>query len=393
VAGDHHEARARELGRELLEAEELEARRQVHEELDNLRSALVWALDRDNPDDVELGVGITAELAAQTACDMASGIGVWSELALPHAERSTPARRWSVRGAASYTATVWDGDPERAAAIARAALVEEIPSDSPALGLVYPGLGMALQYLEEWDELFATLERGEVDLAAIGAHPFWQANHQSTWSNFLATFGDLAQTRLRAARALEIARELQNPSALALALFSVAWGEWEERPEVALAAVQESIALTRAGAVDGAFGGALVTLARVSETLGDRRAWFEALREAIAYSHEVGDFTNLTYALYYAVQVFTAIGEHEVAAEVYGAAVLGRLRAMALSFGGREQERREHALSSMRNALGDDAFDAIAPRGAVADRDHVAALAIGVLDRRLAEVDEADNVD
>ena len=74
--------------------DELAVRRHLRAEMDNLRAAVTWALDRADPEDQEFGVRITVALVYETTQDRSSEYGLWAELAL---ERVT---RWPV-GASS----------------------------------------------------------------------------------------------------------------------------------------------------------------------------------------------------------------------------------------------------------------------------------------------------
>jgi hypothetical protein len=71
--------------------------------LDNLRSAVVWGLDRIAVEDQQTAVAIIACLAYE-AQTRATGIGRWAEQALPALEHSTPGHRSAVLGAAGAVA-------------------------------------------------------------------------------------------------------------------------------------------------------------------------------------------------------------------------------------------------------------------------------------------------
>jgi len=77
-----------------------------------------------------------------------------------------------------------------------------------------------------------------------------------------------------------------------LRLTPAAATNWEHDADGALAAVEESIALTHSGAVDAAYGAALVISARLRASSGDRVGVLERSRDAIDYSHRVGDHNN-----------------------------------------------------------------------------------------------------
>jgi hypothetical protein len=64
-------------------------------ELDNLRNAVTWALERDSSNDVELGIAIVAALASQ-AFHHEPTISTWAERASDHLEATSAARRATV---------------------------------------------------------------------------------------------------------------------------------------------------------------------------------------------------------------------------------------------------------------------------------------------------------
>ena len=106
-----------------------------------------------------------------------------------------------------------------------------------------------------------------------------------------------------------MAREIAHPSSVALAQFARGWILSERDPAAALAALEESVALSRAGAVDSAPGITLAFAARVSVAMGDLPRAAAALREAIVYSNEVGDEVNVAAALWEAIGFFRRHGE------------------------------------------------------------------------------------
>jgi predicted ATPase/DNA-binding SARP family transcriptional activator len=96
---------AERAGPGLLGPDELAWRTRESAELDNLRAAVTWALDRDEPDDIRLALRVVGALAAESRIDPATGIGAWAERALPHVEITAPPLRYAVTAAAaSYEA-------------------------------------------------------------------------------------------------------------------------------------------------------------------------------------------------------------------------------------------------------------------------------------------------
>jgi predicted ATPase len=74
----HFAAFAAEVGRGLRGRDELAWRRRMMDDLDNLRSAVVWGLDTDDEEDRQTAVAIVAWLAYE-AQTRGTGIGRWAE--------------------------------------------------------------------------------------------------------------------------------------------------------------------------------------------------------------------------------------------------------------------------------------------------------------------------
>ena len=121
---EHFAEFAEQAGAGLLGADELAWRPRAMAELDNLRSAVAWSLDREDPDDNELAVRIVAALSNEANSGRALEVGAWAERALPLVERTTAERRAAVLSAASWNA-ILGGDLELARDRSDAVLREE----------------------------------------------------------------------------------------------------------------------------------------------------------------------------------------------------------------------------------------------------------------------------
>src|SRR5207253_989015 len=86
---------------------------------------------------------------------------------------------------------------------------------------------------------------------------------------FAALAGDTARGHSYTRSALAEARDLANPTTLAIALFGFALAHWQDEPDQARDAIEESLALTEAGASDTIYADALELLARLERTSGD----------------------------------------------------------------------------------------------------------------------------
>jgi hypothetical protein len=234
-------------------------------------------------------------------------------------------------------------------------------------------------------EVAAACERA---LVAMETHPWDRSILLSVWSNHLTIVaGHDVEARAKADDALAIARGLRNPSALAFALFATAFVTQGSEPEVALAAVEESIALTRNGAFDGAYGAALVIAAWLHALAGDVTGSLRRAREAIEYSRLVGDLNNGTYALRDAVNTLAVHDEQVAAAEILGAIEGGVLQAIGVRTRGAESDRFEAGRQAVEAGLGAGEFAAAWSRGTAMSVDDVVTRATTALDRILAEME------
>ena len=65
-------------------SDELAWRSRIVTEIDELRSAVTWALDRDEPSDAEYAMRIIGALMAEAVRDHGAGVGPWAERAIGH---------------------------------------------------------------------------------------------------------------------------------------------------------------------------------------------------------------------------------------------------------------------------------------------------------------------
>ena len=94
-------------------SDELAWRPRMLTELDNLRTAVAWALDAEDQTDREARVRIVAGLSNEANAGSSLGVGSWAERALPFVDATTPERRAAVLSAASWNALL-GGDLELA---------------------------------------------------------------------------------------------------------------------------------------------------------------------------------------------------------------------------------------------------------------------------------------
>jgi predicted ATPase/class 3 adenylate cyclase len=375
-------------GRELVGRDELSTRKRVHLELDNLRAAVTWALDSATDEDVELGVGIIADLSWESTCDVASGLGAWAERAVQAARQSTPVRRRAVLGAAAFSHHQGRGEFAAARELAAEAVANEMVLGAPGGSIAETTLAMTHMAMGQLDDMRRVLTQTHRRLDDVGEHGFVRSALYSSAATMLLTMGEWEEAKREADAGLELARQVQNPSALALALFAFGWAISQEDPAGALTAYDESIALTRGGALDGAYGAALSQAALLRCRVGEDRRALEELREAVVYSHDVGDRVNFANAMNRGIEISGRLGSPELSATLAGSISTVLLESLMYELRDAELVAHEEVQTEVRAALGDDGYEAAKAHGASMSYDEVASYLIAELDRMLAAIDE-----
>ena len=214
---------AEEIGPALLGPDELVARQRCHAELDNLRSAFAWALDRDAAEEADPAVRIAAALAMESHLCVASGIGSWAFRAVERAEQAAPHLRHATLGAAAQFATACNGDLELAEQLARSAIRDGVPSDSRYVTLAHGVLAIVRASLGSYDEALSIMT-DSLEVARLAADPrFYESSAFSTRGMMLVSLGRHDEASSDAENALRMGRALRNPSNIALAQFVRGW--------------------------------------------------------------------------------------------------------------------------------------------------------------------------
>ncbi len=187
---------------------------------------------------------------------------------------------------------------------------------------------------------------------------------------FAALGGDAEAGHAFTRESLAGARELGNPTTLAIALFGYALAHWQDEPESARAAVEESLALTEAGASDTVYSDALELLARLERAAGDiERALHtteRSLREAIGVSNR----PSVLSSQWYFAEALGLLGrDPEVGAVLHGYTTRGADAPLMPAVRGREAQLHDQSIAAMRSALGGERFEQLAARGAAMDYD------------------------
>ncbi len=284
---DHYAAVAEETGLGLRGRDEFVWMRRLITDLDDLRSAVNWSLDRDDDADVEYTLRIVAALIRGVNADRRMALADWATRAAGRVDATTPARRASVLAAAATAHMLVLGDREHARVLASRVLDEPI-GPSYAGSMAYAILATAA--MNEGDvagaATWASNALSECEDLAID--DFELAGRYMTATVFEALGGDPNIARAHAELGLEAARRLGNPSQLAGMLWASGYALERQDPAAALRAFAESAALVRVGANDTNFGATLAHLATLRDQEGDHSGALRDLLEAVDYFERSG---------------------------------------------------------------------------------------------------------
>ena len=369
----------------LLGADEIVWRPRVGDEIDNLRAAVLFGLDSDDPAAVEYALRTIAALSVEGTMRRSAGIVTWAEQALPKLdEAATPAVKMSVFGAAAMAATL-RGEAARIQELANRALENGIVPEcrTPNMALVASclaqlGLGKPQDALE-----LAYSHIREMDRLASPLHEFDRANLRGTAAIWSVFAGEDARGRELAEESLAIADRIRNPSARAIALYAAGLTIEPEDPDEALRHQEESIALTRGGASDVVLTGALARAGFLRARGGDRPGALSALREAIAHAYDDADPPGTAGAIHLAALGAVALRDDDFACTLAGG-LRGALAPFLL-----ETPRDTHELGAQldaaRQRMGDQPFRDALARGQAMSYDELIGYALLELDRFIAD--------
>jgi hypothetical protein len=192
--------------------------------------------------------------------------------------------------------------------------------------------------------------------------------------------GDRAAARRPAMEAVEVARKVRNPALSAEAFFAAALAVSPSEPETALMLIEDSLALTRAGASDQMLGDALMLAGVIRARNGDLPAALAALQEAIVQQHASGSRLFLGITLRVAAVMLAQFGQAGPAAVLAGA-VSAHFPASVLALPQDARMAIDEARSLARRTLGEAAYNAALGRGASMDEDEVVGYAVGEFQR------------
>jgi predicted ATPase len=391
LAGDADEFRRRhaqyyarfaeEAGVALCGPDEFSWRQRVDTERDNLRAAVLWALDRDDGDhgDAVLALRIIAALAWESLRDPSGGIGVWAERAFEVAVRSSASERSAVIGAAAYQAS-YLGQHELVGSMAATALHDDLDTAST---------GSALADFSLWTSLYSSGKQTAADRVGIeaiqrlersGTDRFGLVMLQAAVAYYAVADDDFTTARAAAQSALELARQMENPSAIASALLNLARANQHDDPIGALDAFEQVIALGRAGAMQIIIGPALLGVARLRSRMQNPRRALEALYNALDYSDHVGYRPIVVEILGPSAEILLRVGQFELGTVLAGSLLEGALPAINASS---QRVHLENAMDAARDALGDQEYQRLFAEGAAMSYEEVLEFALNHVNNAL----------
>jgi predicted ATPase len=381
---EYFAAFAQRVGPLLLGAEELTWRPRLNVELDNLRAAVGWAIERDTDDDRELGLRIVASLSREAVLDRGSGIGGWAARAIDATRSSSSPWRPTVMVSATYDA-FHRGDLDLAEQLAQEAFDATRSSDPPMAAWAQMGRANIAASRGNLDEALAILD--DVASWLPDASVYDRHTIHSVIALYTSLTGDRDRALASARIALEAARSLGQPSALALALYAQGMVLAEVDVESAVSYCEQSIELTEQGASDVVFANTFGTLALMSARVGDVGEALRAARMSLAYAHSIGDRPPMIGTLHTASQLLATIAEPERFAILAGGILDGWFKPMSNIIPERDRLPRS-ALADVEGTLGADRYRTARRRGAAMTYDELIALVLAELDAALAGLEE-----
>ena len=349
-------------------------------EVDNLRAATSWALDAAAVGDVALGVGILAGLIGEAIFRPSSGFCSWATAGLARVDDLDGARGAVLLGLAALDA-YYLGRFEHAMVLGGQAIAE---SNISRAALVVALESVCLSALARGDAVGAleVLAEGRERLDA-GAAGDWVTVGPCLFAVWIAHgTGDHATATAQAQLALARARQIGAPSLLAVSLCTYAWGVCEDDPDDGLAAAEESIRLTEAGAGDIGYSGASQVAAMLRAARGDHAAAAGAMRAAVDRDARAGQRTLIGIDVTFAALVLAGVADTCQAAATLAGAVTGPELGFSLAFlTPYQRERYEHGLTKAAAVLGTRRYAAAQHAGAAMTYDQVVAYTVEQLDR------------
>jgi predicted ATPase/class 3 adenylate cyclase len=384
---------AEEAGPGLVGPDEPVWRARENAELNNLRAAVIWALDRADPDDVSLALRIVGALAHEAIDNPAAGIGSLAERALPHVEITSPQLRYAVTAAAALHQQNL-GNYHDAQELAQQAIGDGVPPAAPAPADAHATLAISTVLLGDAQGAL-TIAR---DAAQWLDHDY-PGSPAAVLGHVLvaimaAAAGDPI-ARPKAELAVRHARAIGNPTALAGALYAYGMALEADDRFTALAAFDESIALSRQSASPSiVLAAALVEAAGIRVRVGDLPHAARDLRAAIERDHQAGTRSSIYVGVWWGIEILIGFDHLDQAAVFDGIAGTGlpaehRAVTVGPGVGERELADQRAAVASARATYGPEHYDAAFQTGATMTYDQAVEYTLQVLAAVINETNDA----
>jgi predicted ATPase/class 3 adenylate cyclase len=372
---EHYAVASREVGEGVVGPDHMLWVGRLRADVDNLRAAVAWALERDNADERELALRILAPLEEAARGYPNMGLGVLATQAISTAETSPPELRAPVLTMAAYHE--WNQGRTENAIV----LVREAQRDGVVAATVEPFAPYAAAVVFEMaagnpaqSVKIANDTRAELDTVD---NLYSQATFLGTIASFESMAGQFDQARADGERALELARRSRNLAVIATSLHGTAWALQRDEPVAALAAAEEYIDRYREfGTGPGATGSALALAGGLRARLGDDTGALEFLQEAVRLARDQGSRPQIAAALDWSLSPLLRTGRADVAATFLGALTDGPLADVGNWPG--VATARSHSLERARKQHGDQTNTGLA-RGAAMNYDEIVEYAIAHL--------------
>jgi predicted ATPase/class 3 adenylate cyclase len=363
---EHYAALAGRAGPELAGPAQLDWQPRIRAERDNLQAAVTWAL-ASGGQARPLAFRIVAALAGFAITSPGTAAG-WADACLAQIGECPPELRGMVLAAAAWSA-FWAGDLPLVQRRAEDALQDPAVGDPLSLGLLRIALAQTYT-LTGQPERGARIARQARQEAAEQGIEILVGNFLAAEAMAWTRAGDYAAARQPAMEAVEVARRVQNPSLSAFAFTAAAGTIWPGDRQTALRLIEDSLALTRAGAFDPFLGIALAWAGFIRAQTGDLPGALAVLQEAMAQQHADGNRLLLGSTLQAAAVVLARLGQAEPAAVLSGA-YSANFPPGITPVHQDETMGIGEAQSLARRALGEAAYSAALARGAAMDDDEV----------------------
>jgi predicted ATPase/class 3 adenylate cyclase len=377
---------AEQIGAGVRGREELIWSQRLLVELDNIRAAVVWALDSETREDHQLALAVIADLADEVQRNRGANVGGWATHALPLVNEATTAQRPALLGAAAFHAFE-RGDLETAHDLAIDAVHGGVPVECPIPYLPFIALGAteaAVGRYADADTVFTeALEHNE----AIQRHPISSAALMVVVALF-RSFGGKVDARVDADASLRLARRLGTPSLIVAALTAVGYAWLGDDPQRAREAFEESIALTQSGATDMNLSLALREVARLRVRDGEPAGALDALRAAVIHVHASGNRPGLAGTVFCAAEVLAATGHLQAAVALNRAVLEGELRPLAF---GLIAASPRVVPPMAHDALKDAMSDSAPSEAAAMSYEEVVAYTLDAIDQARSEIEVFDD--